>query len=80
MFGVPTVRTGTVFAIFRRKEPELPRAKIGPQQLESIFPEFNLDVPMPRSTKIPARVIIIPAPEEPDEAAGALSGRQSSSG
>ncbi|HET8996702.1 MAG TPA: hypothetical protein VFN42_08540 [Acetobacteraceae bacterium] len=68
-----------MFSFRRRKEPPFKRDRLGPQQLESIFPEFEVTVPMPRSTKIPPKVIVIPAPEEPEDSAAVSSTPRSSS-
>jgi hypothetical protein len=54
--------------VFKRREPHQ-RARLGDGW--SIFPEFDVNVPMPKDTAIPPRILIIPAtpPAEkrPDE-------------
>ena len=54
-----------MFSIFKRRESHQ-RARLGDGW--SIFPEFDVDVPMPANTAIPPRIIVIPA-TPPGEAA-----------
>jgi hypothetical protein len=47
-----------MFNFFKRRETHQ-RAWLGTGW--SIFPEFDVDVPMPKNTAIPPRILIIPA-------------------
>jgi hypothetical protein len=53
-----TARITVVFSIFNRRETHQ-RTWLGTGW--SIFPEFDVDVPMPKGTPIPPRITIIPA-------------------
>jgi hypothetical protein len=56
-----------MFNIFKRREIHK-RAWLGTGW--SIFPEFDVDVPMPKNTAIPPRIIIIPATPGAENATG----------
>jgi hypothetical protein len=52
-----------MLTVFKREEPHK-RARLGDGW--SIFPDFEVNVPMPKNTAIPPRIIVIPA-EPPGE-------------